>query len=136
VVVKGTTHGTFTDANGNYSLPNVPADGTLMFSFVGMRSQELPIGGQSVITVSMLEEAIGIDEVVAIGYGTQKKRDVTGALANIMWKNYLKYQSRVLVKNYKVSLPGFKINQKYGEPGGALSFRIRGAASINAGNNP
>jgi TonB-linked SusC/RagA family outer membrane protein len=136
VVVKGTTHGTITDANGNYSLPNVPADGTLMFSFVGMRSQELPIGGQSVITVSMLEEAIGIDEVVAIGYGTQKKRDVTGALANINVEELSEIPVPSISQKLQGKFAGVQINQNTGEPGGALSFRIRGAASINAGNNP
>ncbi|VAW23371.1 Outer membrane TonB-dependent transporter, utilization system for glycans and polysaccharides (PUL), SusC family, partial [hydrothermal vent metagenome] len=73
VVVKGTTEGTVTNADGNYSLSNVPGDATLVFSFVGMQSQEVVVESQTNINVTMKEETIGIDEVVAIGYGTIQK---------------------------------------------------------------
>ncbi|MGV8091962.1 MAG: TonB-dependent receptor [Mangrovibacterium sp.] len=82
VVVKGTTQGTITDASGNYSLPNVPENATLVFSFVGMRTREI-IGSKPVINVTMEEDAIGIEEVVAIGYGTKSKETLTGAISVI-----------------------------------------------------
>jgi hypothetical protein len=70
VVVKGTTNGTITDSNGIFSLSNIPDNATLQFSFVGMKTQELVIGNKTAINVKLAEETIGIDEVVAVGYGT------------------------------------------------------------------
>ena len=75
VVIKGTTTGVVTDMDGKYSLPNVPENATLQFSFVGMKSQEISIGNKVEIDVVLEEENIGIEEVVAIGYGTMKKSD-------------------------------------------------------------
>ena len=83
VVVKGTTQGTVTDSDGNYSLTNVSTDATLQFSFVGMRAQEIPVVGKTTIDVAMTEETVGIEEVVAVGYGVQKKGNLTGAVAVI-----------------------------------------------------
>ncbi len=83
VVIKGTSHGIITDADGNYSLADVPADATLVFSFVGMKMQEIPVAGQTTVNVEMQEETVGIGEVVAIGYGVQRKSDLTGAIASI-----------------------------------------------------
>ena len=72
VVIKGTTTGTITDSDGNYSLSNVPQNAILQFSFVGMKTQEIFVVGKTNIDVALAEEAIGLDEVVAVGYGTQK----------------------------------------------------------------
>ena len=75
VVVKGTTQGIITDANGAYSLTNIPENATLQFSFAGVKSQEVLVANKSSINVALEEETIGIEEVVAIGYGTMKKKD-------------------------------------------------------------
>ena len=83
IVVKGSTNGTITDGNGNYSLSNVPENATLQFSFVGMKTQEIPVSGKASINVLMEEDAIGIEEVVAIGYGTIKKKDLTGSVIGV-----------------------------------------------------
>src|SRR5690554_4499327 len=83
VVVKGTTQGTVTDADGNYRISNIPQDATLVFSFVGMRSQEVVVGNQNMVHAQMQEESIGLEEVVAVGYGTVKKSDLTGSVSNI-----------------------------------------------------
>ena len=80
VVVKGTTQGIITDVDGNYKLANIQDDATLVFSFVGMRTQEIPIAGKSSINITMEEDAIGIEEVVAVGYGSMKKANLTGAV--------------------------------------------------------
>ena len=72
-IVKGTTTGTVTDVDGKFSLSKVPANGTLVFSFVGMQSQEIAVGGKTIINVTLKEDAIALDEVVAVGYGTMKK---------------------------------------------------------------
>ena len=83
VIVKGTTVGTVTNPDGNYSL-SVPANAkTLLFSFIGMKPQEIEIGEQSTISVKMEADVIGLEEVVAIGYGTMKKSDLTGAVSTV-----------------------------------------------------
>ncbi|WP_423130438.1 TonB-dependent receptor [Gaoshiqia sp. Z1-71] len=132
VVVKGTTTGTITNLEGNYSLPNIPSDGTLVFSFVGMRSQEVFVGMQSVINVSFQEETIGLEEVVAVGYGTQKKVNLTGAVGNVTMEDL---ESRPLT-NSSVALQG-KVSgvyalQKSGKPGGDDAvINIRGVGTLN-----
>jgi len=83
VIIKGTNIGTITDTNGSYSLSNVPSEATLVFSFVGMRTQEVLVGSRTTVDVVMVEEAIGIEEVVAIGYGVQKKVNLSGAVASV-----------------------------------------------------
>jgi len=136
IIVKGTTTGITTDSDGNYSL-SIPSDAKiLVFSFVGMKTQEMAIGINNSINVRMQEETIGIDEVVAIGYGTQKVRNVTGALSQISSKDLAEIPVSSVSQKLQGKLAGVQINQNNGQPGGAMSFRIRGAASINAGNNP
>lgn len=82
IVIKGTTQGTVTNSDGNYSLTNIPKDATLVFSFVGMRTQEVVVENQTTINITMEFDAIGIEEVVAIGYGTMKKSDLTGSVSS------------------------------------------------------
>ena len=83
IVIKGTTKGTTTDTDGNYSLPNVPDNATLVFSFVGMATQEIPVSGKAVINVELAGDAIGLEEVVAVGYGVQKRSSLTGAISTV-----------------------------------------------------
>ncbi|MFV0266444.1 MAG: carboxypeptidase-like regulatory domain-containing protein, partial [Draconibacterium sp.] len=83
VVIKGTTQGTITDFDGKYSIPNVPGDAILQFSFVGMKAQEVTVNGQSTINIELVEETIGLEEVIAIGYGVVKKSDLTGAVSSV-----------------------------------------------------
>ena len=90
VVVKGTTIGTVTNASGEYSLPNVPENAVLLFSFVGMKFQEIVVGNQSEINIQMEEETIGLQEVIAIGYGTQSRREISGSVSNIAEKSFNK----------------------------------------------
>ena len=83
VVLKGTTTGTITDGTGKYSIANIPENATLQFSFIGMKTQEIKIGNQTIINVSLAEETTGMEEVVVIGYGTQKLTNVSGAISTI-----------------------------------------------------
>ena len=88
VVVKGTTIGTITDIEGNFSL-EIPGDAkSLSFSFVGMESQEIIIANQTSFSIKMIEVSVGIEEVVAIGYGTVKKSDLTGSLTSVTSANF------------------------------------------------
>lgn len=130
VLIKGSTQGTITDGDGNYSLPNVSSDVTLVFSFIGMRSQEILVGNQSIINLSMEEDAIGIEEVVAIGYGTQKKGSVTGSVASINSKELTTVKASNVTNTLAGKLPGLRAVQRSGAPGDdAASIDIRGFGS-------
>ncbi|MDP2891054.1 MAG: carboxypeptidase-like regulatory domain-containing protein [Bacteroidota bacterium] len=117
VVVKGTTTGTITDANGNYSMSNVPANSILQFSFVGMKMQEVVVGGKTNINVTLAEDAIGIEEVVAIGYGTQKKVNLTGAIATVNGADMIKRPVTNAGTMIQGLMPGVQVTQNSGEPG-------------------
>ncbi|WP_299584370.1 TonB-dependent receptor [uncultured Sunxiuqinia sp.] len=129
VVVKGTTIGVVTDFDGNYSLSNVADDATLVFSFVGMRTQEIVIGNQSTINVVMAEDAIGIEEVVAVGYGVQKRANLAGSVATIGSEEMV----RVPIANSGQALAGkvagLVVKENTGKPGAAPSISIRNYGS-------
>uniref|UniRef100_UPI003216F868 TonB-dependent receptor n=1 Tax=uncultured Draconibacterium sp. TaxID=1573823 RepID=UPI003216F868 len=136
VIVKGTTQGTVTGNDGNYSLSNISKDATLVFSFVGMRTQEVEIGSQTSINVRLQEETIGIEEVVAIAYGSQKKREITGAVSSVNAEDMKDMPVMNVGQRMQGKFAGVQVSQTNGEPGRGISFRIRGQASINAGNSP
>ncbi|MBL7971481.1 MAG: SusC/RagA family TonB-linked outer membrane protein, partial [Prolixibacteraceae bacterium] len=134
VVVKGTTSGTITDANGNYSMTGIPENATLQFSFVGMTGQEVPVSGKTIINIKMTEETVGIEEVVAVGYGTQKKANVTGAVSAVKMDEVLGDRPVTsLGAILQGSVPGFTASSSV-IPGGGNSFNIRGLESINGGS--
>ncbi|HZH74138.1 MAG TPA: SusC/RagA family TonB-linked outer membrane protein, partial [Mariniphaga sp.] len=135
VVVKGTTIGTVTNTEGEFSLSVPPDAETLQFSFVGMRTQDVAIGNQSSFTVQMEDESIGIDEVVAIGYGTIKKSDLTGSVQRVAMENF-KTQPMVQVTDMLTgTVAGFNANQSTSAQGGA-SMEIRGPTSLTAETSP
>ncbi|MCK9410672.1 MAG: TonB-dependent receptor [Prolixibacteraceae bacterium] len=135
VVVKGTTNGTITDTYGNYSLSNIPANGTLQFSFVGMKTQEIAIGNKTTINVTLAEETIDIDEVVAVGYGTQKKVNVTGAVDVITNKKLENRQAPTVSQILQGQSPGleFSLGDNGFEPGASMKINIRGTGTLNGG---
>jgi len=128
VVVKGTTNGTITDTNGNYSLPNVPENGTLQFSFVGMKGQEVAVTGKTSINVKLEEETVGIEEVVAVGYGVQKKINLTGALSTVSGEKLKESPVMNITQSLAGRLPGLFVKNTSGAPGknDAVSYNIRG----------
>jgi TonB-linked SusC/RagA family outer membrane protein len=133
VVVKGTTNGTISDNNGRYSLSNVLPEASLVFSFVGMQTQEVVIGGQNIINLVMQEDIFGIEEVVAIGYGVQKKENLTGAVSVIKMENVLGNRPVTNVMNaLQGSIPGLVITGN-SSPDQQKNFNIRGVTSINGG---
>jgi len=117
IVIKGTSIGTITDTDGNYNLAHVPADATLIFSFVGMQAQEIIIKGRSQINVTMEESTIGLDEVVAIGYGTQKRESITGSVASIEAKDITAVKAPNVTNALAGKLPGLRAVQRSGAPG-------------------
>lgn len=136
IVVKGTTQGTITNGDGSYSLSNVPGDGTLVFSFVGMKTQEIFVGSQSTISLLMEEDAIGLEEVVAIGYGTVKKSDLTGSVGSIKSDELNSTPALRLDQSIKGKIAGLQAIPTSSNPGSETSIRIRGSNSISANNEP
>ena len=140
VIVKGTTIGTVTDIDGNFSIPNVSSDSTLVFSFIGLKKQEIPIGSKTTFNVVMEEQTIGLEEVVAVGYGIQKKESVVGAITQATDED-LKRTGNVtdLKQALTGQLPGIVTLTSSGEPGGittgesATQIYIRGQNTWNGG---
>ncbi len=109
IVVSGTVSGTITGADGSYSL-TVPAEAThLMFSFIGMTTQQIEIGDQTTINTTMTEDAIGLDEVVVIGYGTARKQDLTGAIVNVQAEEFEKYKPSNVSELLRSAVPGLQV---------------------------
>ncbi len=130
ILVKGTTTGTVTDVNGNFSLSIPTGAVILQFSFVGMRTQEIETAGRTTFTVVMEEETIGLEEVVAIGYGVQKRANLTGSVTILDSK---KLNNRPITNSSQAlqGLPGVYVNQAGGQPGAdGATIRIRGIGSI------
>jgi TonB-linked SusC/RagA family outer membrane protein len=135
VVLKNSTTGTITDADGTYVLNNVPGDAVLVFSFVGMRSQEIPVGGNKVVDVRLEEETIGIEEVVAIGYGTAKKGDLTGAVASVQGEKLLSRSTQQISTAMQGQMAGVQVTRSSGAPGASATVRIRGITTLS-NNDP
>lgn len=130
IVVKGTTNGTITDSNGNYSLSNIPANAILQFSFVGMKTQEVVVGNNPTINVTLVEETIGIEEVVAIGYGTQKKADVTSSVATVKSSEFLKGNVKDAGQLIQGKVAGLTIVTPNGDPSGSSQIILRGNTTL------
>ena len=135
VAVKGTTNGIITDNDGKYSLTNVPENAVLQFSFVGMKSQEVPINGKTILNVSLIDDAIGIEEVIAIGYGTQKKSDLTGSVARVSVGEKATQSNTNLLQALSGASAGVNI-QGSGLSGAEPSLSIRGQTSLSASDRP
>lgn len=131
VVVTGTTQGVITDIAGKYSIDIPQGAGSLTFTFIGMESQEIIIGTSSVIDVTMIESVIGLDEVVVIGYGVQKKKLVTGATTQVSGENLQKMITHSPLGALQSQTPGVNITQNSGQPGESFKVTIRGLGTVN-----
>ncbi|WP_206610955.1 TonB-dependent receptor [Mariniphaga sediminis] len=134
VVVKGTTQGTVTNAEGEYSMGNIPEDATLVFSFVGMRTQEIPLEGRTTLTVVMEEETIGLDEVVAVGYGTMSREMITTSVSKMDGNVLRDVPYANAASALQGTLPGVRVQNLSGQPGSAPRIIVRGGTSINNPN--
>lgn len=136
VSVKGTTIGTQTDLSGNYSikLPEGPA--TLVFSFIGKLSQEVVVGNQTTINVALVDDSKQLEEVVVVAYGTRKKADLTGSVIAINSKDFQKGNIQSGEQLLQGKVAGLQVTNGGGQAGGGSTIRIRGAASLNASNDP
>lgn len=130
IVIKGTVIGTITDGDGQYSISNVPENSVLRFSFVGMKTLEVAVENQTSISVTMVEDAIGIEEVIAVGYGTQKKATLSGAVSSIKSEDIVASKNQNVQNMLTGKLAGVRVVQKTSEPGVFNNqFDIRGFGS-------
>ena len=136
IIIKGTTNGNITDMDGKFTIENVPANAILVVSYIGYTTQEIPIGNQTLFNIILKEDSEALDEVVVVGYGVMKKKDLTGAVAQV---------GSSALKDLKVSHPteamagklaGVQVQQVGGQPGQAATIRVRGSGSITASSAP
>jgi len=136
IVVKGTTVGTITDFDGNFNLQGVSSTDVLVFSFIGMVPQEVPVGNQTTFTITMQEETIGVDEVVVVGYGVQKRSDITGSVTSVPSDRLSKLPVNNVMQAIQGVAAGVNISQASSIPGDAPSVLVRGKSSISSSNEP
>lgn len=135
VTVQGTTLGTVSDLDGKYSL-SVPAGSTLVFTYIGYEAQRIQVSNQTVIDVQMAEDASSLEEVVVVGYGTQRRSDLTGSVASVKAEELAAYPAINAVQALQGRAAGVQIQSNNGAPGADLKVRIRGGNSINASSDP
>ncbi len=136
VVVKGTSRGTTTDTDGNYRVSAPDQNVTLVFSFIGYATQEIPVGSRSTLNVSLAGDDKTLSEIVVVGYGTQNRRELTGSVASLKTQSIKDQPVPNVVEGLAGRMPGVLIQQNTGAPGNAPSIKVRGLGSISAGNGP
>jgi TonB-dependent starch-binding outer membrane protein SusC len=135
IQVKGSQKGTITDINGSYKL-EVASNATLVFTFIGMKLQEIPVDGRKTINVGMEEERVDLGEVVVVGYSTTSKKLISGSVGTVNEDELKNIPMRTIDGVLQGKAAGVSINQNSGTPGGQNSIKMRGGSSINASNQP
>src|SRR5690554_3723875 len=135
VIVYGTTHGTITDIEGNYTL-EAPADGTLQYNFLGYAIQRVPVNNRQIIDVVLQEDLLRLDEVVVVGYGVQRKSDITGAITSVDVGSIRDVAASSITKSLQGKTAGVEIQNIGAKPGSNTQIRIRGNRSLTASNDP
>ncbi|MGG7661498.1 SusC/RagA family TonB-linked outer membrane protein [Dyadobacter sp. BHUBP1] len=135
VTVKGSQQGTLTDAEGMYSI-DVASNATLVFSFLGYLKEEVAVSNRSTIDVSLKADTKALEEVVVVGYGTQRKVETTGSIASVKAADLVQTPVANIAQGLQARVAGVQINQNSGSPGGNISVRIRGTNSINGSSEP
>ncbi|MDD2931458.1 MAG: carboxypeptidase-like regulatory domain-containing protein, partial [Fermentimonas sp.] len=135
VLIKGTTRGTITDADGNYTITDVSEEDILQFSFVGMQTKEISVMNQSIIDVALGEDSIGLEEIVAVGYGTMRKSDLTGAVARVSMEDKSLQSNLNVLQALSGASAGINVQQT-GGAGEEPDFSIRGQNTLSASSMP
>ena len=133
IVVKGTSNGTITDFNGNYELQS-EANGTLIFSYIGFISQDIPVNAQRTINITMVEDAQSLKELVVVGYGTQRKSDLTGSVSSVKSKDIQTIATPSVEQALQGKIAGVLVTPSDGSPGAGAIIRIRGTGTLNNSN--
>ncbi|HBL74106.1 MAG TPA: SusC/RagA family TonB-linked outer membrane protein [Prolixibacteraceae bacterium] len=136
IAIKGTATGMITNFDGKYTLSNVPDNATLVFSFVGMKSQEVVVGNKTTINITLIEDAINIEGVVVVGYGTQKKSDITGTVASLPQERLEMAPNISITQAMQGAIPGVQVTTSTAGAAPSQSIMIRGRNSIKASNSP
>ena len=136
VLVKGTANGSITDLDGKFTIPDVKSSDVLVVSYIGFLSQEIPVGSQTSFNVILKEDSETLDEVVVIGYGTVKRRDLTGSVASVTGEKLAANPVANVAEALQGQLPGVSVTSQDGRPGASMSIRIRGGGSITQSNDP
>ncbi len=136
ILLKGTTSGTVTDLEGNYSIMVPGGNAILVFAYVGYTDQEIPVGNRTSIDITLEEDITRMEEVVVIGYGTQKKIDLSGTVAVVDAEELQTLPIKSAGEALKGRAPGVYVVSNTGQPGSSPTIRIRGTSSITAGNDP
>ena len=135
ILIKGTSTGTRTDNNGNYSIIAKPND-VLVFSFLGYTTQQIPVAKSNAINVKLLASNSSLDEVVVIGYGTSRRKDLTGAIGSVSAKDIASTVSTTFDQALQGKVAGVNVIQNSGQPGGGVTIQVRGLGSLNASTDP
>ena len=135
IVLKGTTRGSTTDVSGQFKI-QVPQNATLTISFVGYQKQEIVVGNRSTVDVKLTADNKSLDEVVVVGYGTQRKSDLTGSVSSLKGDAIKDLPTTTVEQAMQGRMAGVQIQQASGQPGGGVSIRVRGVTSIAGGNEP
>jgi TonB-dependent starch-binding outer membrane protein SusC len=136
IVEKGTTTGVVTNVDGNYTITVSGPQAVLVYSFIGFVTEEIPVNSRAVIDVSLVEEIRALDEIVVIGYGTQRRSDLTGSVASVSEDRLRATISTSIDQALQGRAAGVQVFQNSGQPGGGVSMRIRGASSIHSTSEP
>ena len=136
ILVDGTTNGGVTDFDGNFTIQNVPENGVLKISYVGFKDQKISVAGKSSIKVTLEEDAMGLDEIVVVGYGTMKKKDLTGAVSSIKADDIAQVAAANAMQAMQAKVPGLDLTQSSGQAGAGVNITLRGNRSISASNSP
>lgn len=136
VIVKNTTSGTTTDSDGNYTIQAADAGAVLVFSFIGYETKEVTVAGQSVVNIALSPSVESLSEVVVVGYGVQKKSDITGAMSNLSGKALSEVPVANVTQALQGRVAGVDINMTSPRPGGGAQIRIRGSRSLTGSNDP
>ncbi|MDP5229730.1 MAG: SusC/RagA family TonB-linked outer membrane protein [Cellulophaga sp.] len=136
VLVKGTTNGTQTDFDGNYKLANVGANATLVFSYIGFKTQEIVVGGKSSIDVVLADDAQALDEIVVVGYGTQVRKEITSAVTSVSVEDFNQGVINDAPSLLQGKVAGLSIYNKGGNPNASPTIRLRGISTIGGNAEP
>ena len=136
VLEKGTTNGTVTDFDGNFNLKLTKDDATIVVSYIGYVTQEIKVSGKSNFVVKLEDEGRNLNEIVVIGYGTQRKEAVTGSVASVSADKLMENPSSNITQALQNRIAGVDMQQTNSQPGAEMQIRIRGQRSLSASNDP
>lgn len=136
VVESNTNNGTVTDLDGRFTLQKVGSNAVLKVSYIGYVSQQVKVGGQSTLNIVLKEDANNLDELVVIGYGVVRKRDLTGSVSSIKAADIANTVSANAMQAMQARIPGLDLTQSSGQAGGSISINLRGSRSLLADNDP